>query len=243
MQKLFRLIVIATAMTAVPSIAMAGELVVRIADGRATVIARDVPLNQILAEWARVGNTRVVNGEKLLGEPVTLELVDMPEKQALDILLRSAAGYMTAPRGELLPGASLYDRVVILATSTPPANPPPMPQPFNRQMLQQMVPQPLPDHQDDQPEPADQAPVPPPGMNQPTMPFPASPEMNPANPPAMQQPQAPVTSPVPGMLPQQPQPTPVMPYAPVGRPYAPPAAGVPVPQPPAGAGGRQEGGP
>jgi hypothetical protein len=214
----------------------AGELEVRIADGRATVIARDVTVAQILSEWARVGNTRVVNGEKLLGAPLTLELVDMPEKQVLDILLRSAAGYMTAPRADGVAGTSLYDRVVILATSQAPVNPPPVAQPFNRPFIQQAVPQPaFPQDvmMDDQGNPvfdpnvAQPGMVPPPGMLPPPGMVPATPYQVPAGPQRVPGvPQGPVTSPTPGQLPQQPQPTPLMPYTPPDQ--------VPPPNPPTG---------
>ena len=34
---------------------------------------------QILAEWSRIGQTRVVNGDKVPGGPLTLQFVDMPE--------------------------------------------------------------------------------------------------------------------------------------------------------------------
>lgn len=105
--------------TALPSTA---QLTLAIHDGRVTLDARNVPARQILAEWAKVGGTRVVGAEKLTGAPLTLKLVDMPERQALDIVLRSAAGYMAAPRhAASQPGASTYDRILILATSTPPA--------------------------------------------------------------------------------------------------------------------------
>jgi hypothetical protein len=242
MHKLFRCALFAVATAGLVSTATAGELTVKIAGGRATVIAKDVTLRQILAEWARVGDTRVVNGEKLVGGPITLELVDVPEKDALDILLRSAAGYMTGPRPAGVAGASLYDRVMILATSRPPASTgvAAAPSPFNRPALQQM--QPPPD--DDDGEPNDQGPVPPPGMlpfpgpngpNQGT-PFPGAPNpnanpnnpnanpnnpnANPNNPNAVPN-QVPTTSPRPGMLPQQPQPMPVNPYSPMGRPTSP----------------------
>jgi len=223
MQKLFRSTLLVAAVCAIGAhAASAGELVVKVGDGRATVIAKDVPLPQVLAEWARVGNTRIVNGEKVVGGPVTLELVNLPEKEALDILLRSAAGYMAAPRAQLLPGASLYDRVVILATSNPPANPPPIATPLGRPITREVMPQPLPEDDDDG-EPGDQGPVPPPGMT----PFPPPEGPVPADP--AQTPAAPVTSPRPGMLPQQPQPTPIMPYTPGGvpRPAAPPPSSWP----------------
>jgi hypothetical protein len=105
--------------TALPADA---QLTLAIQDGRVTLDARNVPARQILAEWAKVGGTRVVGAEKLTGNPLTLKFVDMPERQALDIVLRSAAGYMAAPRqASSQPGASTYDRIMILATSTPPA--------------------------------------------------------------------------------------------------------------------------
>src|SRR5919197_1488249 len=112
MNKLFRCLVFAVATAGVASAATAGDLTVKIGGGRATVIAKDVTLRQILAEWARVGNTRIVNAEKLAGGPMTLELVDVPEKEALDILLRTAAGYMSGPGPAGVAGASLYDRVM-----------------------------------------------------------------------------------------------------------------------------------
>lgn len=216
MQKFFRCLMLTGFVTGIATVATAGELTVQIADGRATVIAREVPLRQILDEWARVGNTRVVNGEKMSGGPVTLELVDLPEKQALDILLRSAAGYMAAPRPEHAAGASLYDRVIILATSRPPAASPVMPpQPFggNRPFIQQTLPpQPRPDEDIGE---RDEGPMPGPGMVPPPgVPFPGGPEADPNELP--QQP-APITSPRPGQLPQQPQPTPGVPVAPERR--------------------------
>ena len=90
-------------------------------DGRVTILARDVPLRVLLDEWSRVGQTRIVNGDKLVGPRITLQLVDTPERDALTILLRSAAGYIAAPRPADRPGTSAYDRITILPTSRPPA--------------------------------------------------------------------------------------------------------------------------
>jgi hypothetical protein len=202
MQKLFRSLVLVAAAAGVASSATAGELTVKIAGGRATVIARDVPLREILAEWARVGSTKIVNGEKLLGGPISLELVDMPEKDVLDILLRSAAGYMTGPRPPGMAGASLYDRVMILATSKPPPatafNPPP--RPFGRSAITQATqPQPEPEEiEDDDGEPEDQGPMPPPGMIMNPGQFPGQFPGGPNGPNA-----APQTMPVPGQMPVQ----------------------------------------
>lgn len=100
--------------------AWAQQLELQIGEGRVTLRATNVPVRQILAEWARLGGTRIVNVERVTGGPVTLTLVDVPESQALDIVLRSVAGYLAAPRVDLAAGASRFDRVVILATSTAP---------------------------------------------------------------------------------------------------------------------------
>jgi len=214
--------------------AFAGELSVKIANGRATVIAKDVPVRQILAEWARVGETRVVNAEKVMGGPVTLELVDVPEKEALDVILRTAAGYITAPRPASVAGASQFDRVIVLATSRPPAATASMtPPPFGRPAVQPII-QPPPD--DDDGEPGDQGPMPPPvmGPNGPVQQVFPQPNMGPnvgpngqilgpnvpvnVGPNGLPQ-QQPTTAPRPGMLPAQPQQTfPPNPYAPVNRP-------------------------
>jgi hypothetical protein len=109
------------------SIARAGELQLTIADGKVTLVADNVPVRTILTEWARIGQTKIVNAEKLTGGPVTLRLVDVPEAQALDIVLRSASGYLAAPRAAGNLGPSQFDRVVILASSRPIGGPAPAP--------------------------------------------------------------------------------------------------------------------
>jgi hypothetical protein len=94
--------------------------------GRVTLVARNAPIRAILAEWARLGGATVVNGERVAGAPVTLELTDVPERQALDVILRGVAGYMLAPRRTGSVGASTFDRILILPTSVAPRNPPPV---------------------------------------------------------------------------------------------------------------------
>lgn len=88
--------------------------------GRVSVDATAVPVRTILNEWAKLGGTKVVGAERISGAPLTLKLVDVPEAQALDIILRSVAGYMAAPRGAVA-GASMYDRILVMATSSGPA--------------------------------------------------------------------------------------------------------------------------
>lgn len=100
--------------------ASAQQLSLDIRDGLVTMSANNVPVRQILAEWARVGGTKVVGAERVAGAPLTLSLEGVPEGKALDIVLRGAAGYMAAARAERGTGRSMYDRIMVLATSTPP---------------------------------------------------------------------------------------------------------------------------
>jgi hypothetical protein len=99
----------------------AQQLTLDIRDGLVTLDASNVPVRQVLAEWARVGGTKVVGAERLGGAPLTLRLEAVPEAKALDIVLRGAAGYMAATRSTPGSGRSTYDRILVLATSTPPA--------------------------------------------------------------------------------------------------------------------------
>jgi len=100
-------------------------LQLQINGGRVTLHAQNIPVRTILAEWARLGGAKIVNGDRVAGAPLTLDLDDVPERQALDIILRSVSGYVLAARDPGAPGASMYDRIMILPTSVAPRNPAP----------------------------------------------------------------------------------------------------------------------
>ncbi len=103
-------------------------------DGRVTLVAKDATLRQILAEWSRVGKVKVVNLERIPGPPLTLEFHDVPEGEALDVLLRTLSGYIAAPRTALVADASIYDSISVMPTiAAPPTRtvaPAPAPAPF-----------------------------------------------------------------------------------------------------------------
>jgi hypothetical protein len=225
MQKIFRCAFAVALLAAAASPALAGEVKVTLNQGLVTIIADEAPISRILAEWARVGQTKIVNGDKMM-TVVSLQLVDMPERKALDILLRSASGYMAAERPSPVAGGSAFDRIMILPYSRPPAASAlpatsPMPQTFGSPQPRPFTPQP---DVDDQP-------VMPPGMNQ------------------QPQPTGQQTSPLPGMLsptgtkpngPQQQQTLPRPGFLPVppGTPQQPVPFGSPaVPGKPPGGGG------
>ena len=100
--------------------AQAQQIDLRIGNGRVTLDAENVTVRLILSEWARVGGARVVNGELVGGGLVTLQLEDVPEAEALDIVLRGASGYIIAMRPAGAAGASVFDRIMVLASSDAP---------------------------------------------------------------------------------------------------------------------------
>ena len=197
MRMFFSAFVLAAALV-IPATASA-QVTLTMEGGLVTLVAKDVPLSMVMAEWAKVGRTHILNGDKIL-TPVTLQLERVPERKALDILLRGAAGDMLAERATPLAGASTFDRIMILPTSRPPANAPPLqqqsPQPF---APPRPMPMPVQVQDEDEPRPMN---VPVPNQAQPGQPGAAQPG-------APNVPQAPLTAPRPGMLtppPQQPVP-------------------------------------
>ena len=89
-------------------------------DGKVNLVAQNASLRAILTEWARQGGTQVVNMERLTGAPVTLQLTDVPETQALDIILRGTAGYIAGMRASTTAPAgaqSMLDRIMLVPTA------------------------------------------------------------------------------------------------------------------------------
>jgi hypothetical protein len=188
----------------------AGELKLSMQNGRVTIVADNVPLRQILQEWARVGQTKIVNADKMSGPNITLQLTDAPERDALDILLRSASGYIAAPRAVPVANAAYYDRVTIMASSRAPAvtasqmNPPT----FQRQPVQPI---------DDTDEPINVNMPPQPQPNPVVGQFPGMPPQPGQGQPGA--PVAPITSPRPGAVQPPPMPNGVPnPYQPIRPP-------------------------
>ena len=118
-----RTLLIAALSFLVAAPAGAQQLKVSFNDGLVSVDATAVPVRQILNEWAKQGGTKVVGVERITGAPLTIKLIDVPESRALEVILRSVAGYMAAPRASGT-GASMYDRILVMATSTAPRSAP-----------------------------------------------------------------------------------------------------------------------
>jgi hypothetical protein len=144
--------------------AASADVQLQLHDGRVSIVAKDATVRQILAEWARVGQTKVVNGERIPGGPLTLELSNVPEAQALDVLLRSVSGYMAAPRGTAVANLSVFDRIIVMPTVAAPrpaaSAAPPAPA-FQQQPQFTPVAPPPGDDADDPPTASVQSPQPP----------------------------------------------------------------------------------
>jgi hypothetical protein len=122
----FRVFTLAALLTALAAPAHAQQTVkLQFDGGLVTLSAQNAPVRTILAEWAKLGGATIINGDRVAGPPVTLELAGVSERQALDIVLRSVAGYIVAPRPAGSTGASAFDRIMILPTSVAPRNPAP----------------------------------------------------------------------------------------------------------------------
>ncbi len=120
MRRLIRTLVFAACACLVMAPAARADVQVSIRNGRVTIVAKDATLRQILTEWARVGKTKIVNAERVPGSPLTLELRDVPEAEALDVLLRNLSGYIAAPRTTAAAAdASVYDSIVVMPTIAP----------------------------------------------------------------------------------------------------------------------------
>jgi hypothetical protein len=107
---------LAWALLSAPAVAAPG-VQLTIKEGRVWLAADRASVAQILSEWARVGRTQVVNAELVTGAPLTLQLSGVPEQQALDVVLRSAGGFMTVGRSttpDPASTASKFERILIL---------------------------------------------------------------------------------------------------------------------------------
>jgi hypothetical protein len=112
-------VLFAAALMLVPALpAVAQTVSLSLNDGRVTLITQNATPAAILAEWARLGQVKVVDAERVPATPLTLRLENVPERQALDIVLRSAAGYIAAPRSQAgASSVSRFDRVIVMASS------------------------------------------------------------------------------------------------------------------------------
>jgi len=109
-----------------PSGAFADDFWMLFQNHRVTVTARDMTVSQILDRWSKIGGTVVLNGAAVQSGPVTLQLTDVSERDALDILLRGVGGYIVVDRDDDSTGTSSIAKILILPKSASPRDQPAM---------------------------------------------------------------------------------------------------------------------
>jgi hypothetical protein len=134
------------------------------ADGHVSLSAHGVTVQQVLHEWERVGRTQVDHPEAVPATLLDIDLSDVPEEEALGVLLRSAGGFMVMPAPAPSQTTSQFGRIVIVPPSAPTRDvgraasaqsPPayfPAAQPTTVQRLIGPDGQPVPDDQDGAPQ-------------------------------------------------------------------------------------------
>ena len=103
---------------ATPLLAQQGrKLEISFNEGLVTLVAENVTLREILAEWARKGGSRIANGDKVTGAAVLpMEFHNQPEATVLLSMLRDLPGYATSMRIAPSASASVVEAVFIQAT-------------------------------------------------------------------------------------------------------------------------------
>jgi hypothetical protein len=84
--------------------------------GRVSLVANDATVREILGEWARQRGATIVNPDAMADSRLTLELTDVPEREALHVVLRDAPGYILTSAAHP-DGSSTFVRILILRTS------------------------------------------------------------------------------------------------------------------------------
>ena len=95
------------------------HLTVNIIDGRVTLFAQNVTLRAILQEWTRANGATIGGGERLDDIPMTVQLTDLSERDALATILRGLGGYVVTLRAD---GTGI-DRILVLPNRGPANDP------------------------------------------------------------------------------------------------------------------------
>jgi len=118
-------LVLATMLVATHAAAQSAPVSIQFQNGNVTVrTTARTPLRTVLQEWARVGRARIVNAESVTVTLEQIELVNVPEQQALAVLLREVSGYAVGEREVLSSGPSRFDRIMLLPRSISASNAP-----------------------------------------------------------------------------------------------------------------------
>lgn len=110
------IVAILLCLTTMGNIASAENIELTFHEGRVTIIASKIPLDKILSEWSRLGNTTFITADEISDRLISVTLINVTEGEALEVLLREIAGYLLAPKPLGRIGTSIYDRVFLMLT-------------------------------------------------------------------------------------------------------------------------------
>ena len=134
-------------------------------NGHLSLSAHGVTVQQVLREWERVGRTQVDHPEAVPAKLLDIDLTDVPEEEALGVLLRSAGGFLVMSAPAPSQTTSQFGRILIVPPTPPtqeaaraptaqhPLSDVPAVQPATVQRLVGADGQPVPDDQDGAPPP------------------------------------------------------------------------------------------
>src|SRR3954465_13205289 len=114
-----RVIQLSLAILVLSAVPVSAQVRVSMRDGQVAIVAKDATIAEILAEWSRLGDVKVVNADRLPSTRMTIELQDVTEQDALDVLLRGMGGYIARRRVAPEANASVIDCIVLMAQSAP----------------------------------------------------------------------------------------------------------------------------
>src|SRR5438552_3612485 len=95
------------------------EVQLTIQNGRVSLIAKDATIRQILAEWARIGQTKVVNVERLTGPTLILPPPRGPVFSTFPV------PQVVNPQQNGAPGAPYVQPQIVIPQADVPGQPPP----------------------------------------------------------------------------------------------------------------------
>jgi hypothetical protein len=89
-------------------------------EGQVSLSATDATVAEILAEWARIGQTRILNTERIAPDRMTVDLQNVSEQAALEVVLRMTGGYLAVWRAVDIRDGSSFERIVVMPRGVAP---------------------------------------------------------------------------------------------------------------------------
>jgi len=122
-RRCLRLCALAVVLWPAGTAAQESHVSVSVGEEGVTLKADNARLRDVLAEWARVGGFRLLDYDTLDTRTVTLQLEKVPEREALNILLRDIGGYVLGARGAGDSGRSQFGSLLVVSGSAPSPRP------------------------------------------------------------------------------------------------------------------------